>query len=81
MSEITKDVESWLQQQVNTGRFKDVPDALEAVVNHYQATVIDEGQPDLWVKPLLDKAIKSLDEGKGKPASAIHARLRDELNI
>ncbi len=81
MSEITKNIEGWLQDQVNAGRFKDVPEALNAVVDHYQASVIEAGQDDLWVKPLLNKAIKSLDAGKGKPAAAIHARLRKELNF
>ncbi len=81
MSEITKNIENWLQSQVSAGRFKDVPEALNAVVEHYQMSVIEARQDDLWVKPLLDKAIESLDAGKGKSSKAIHARLRKELNF
>lgn len=81
MTELTKDMENWLQQQVRAGRFEDIADAVRNIVNHYQKTVIEAEKAAMWVKPLLDEAIKSLDEGKGKPAATVHARLRQGLDL
>lgn len=54
----------WLKAQVAAGRFASIEEAVAGAVAHLQA---QESIDDAWAKPLIDEAVKALDDGRGTP--------------
>jgi antitoxin ParD1/3/4 len=56
--------EEWLEQQVATGRFSSVAEAVAAAVAKLKS---DDAIDDQWAKPLIDEALAALDRGERTP--------------
>jgi putative addiction module CopG family antidote len=74
---LSKSSEVWLQQEVASGRYASVDEAVEAALLHRRldAAEFDDDALDA-LTPAIEEAIGQLDSGEGRPASEIFAKLR-----
>jgi len=62
----------WLEQQVASGRFESVEDAVQLAVSGLMAVDSDDLA---WARPLVDQARGSIADGKGVSAEAVKAEV------
>jgi antitoxin ParD1/3/4 len=67
----------WLEDEVATGTFASVEDAVRLAVAGLMTMSEDD---DLsWAKPLVDDARAAIARGEGTPASAVKAEIAEQL--
>lgn len=70
-------IEAYLREQVSSGRFASIEQAIEALALDDEATQSDLDAADLtWAKPYIDKGLDDLAAGRVVPANEVHAELR-----
>ncbi len=62
--QVPKDRINWLNGLVESGRFDSIEQAMEAAVAALQAEIEFD---DVWAKPYIEEALRSLERGEGKP--------------
>lgn len=62
----------WLEQQVASGQFESIEDAVQLAVTGLMAIETDDLA---WAKPLVDEARASFARGEGIPAESVKAEL------
>lgn len=62
----------WLEQQVASGQFESIEDAVQLAVTGLMTIDTDDLA---WAKPLVDEARASIARGEGIPAESVKAEL------
>ena len=71
------DQQKWLEEQVASGTFASVEDAISLAVAGLMT--IPEDDDLAWAKPLVEEARGAIARGEGVPVSAAKAEIMEQL--
>jgi len=71
------DTEDWLRQQVESGRFASLEEAVEMLVleDRISQEILDKADLS-WAKPYIEEGLAALEAGDVTPAKEVYAELR-----
>jgi antitoxin ParD1/3/4 len=69
---LTPEQLKWIEQQVASGAFESVDDAVRLAVAEMMSV---DGDGLAWARPLVDEARASIARGEGVPADAVKAEI------